>query len=113
MIDNLDVIYNSGTYSSNFITGSWAPASDDTSLWYCNKVGTQAVIKLTSSGTVGVSYENVTDLKGLCATEDGGCWFIDNDVLYNLILSMIFKSSKLSGISQSLLINDSLIISFV
>jgi len=90
---NLNVIYNSGVNVSNFIIGPWAPASDDTSLWYCNKTGTQSVVKLTSSGTVYVSYENVTDLKGLCATGDGGCWFIDNDVLYKLNSSGILEDS--------------------
>ena len=81
---DLNILYNSGVGSSNLVVGECAPVIGDTSLWYCTKQGTQAVIKLTSSGTVGFSYEYVTDLKGLCSTDDGGCWFIDNDDLHKL-----------------------------
>ena len=80
---NLDVTYNSGKMTSDFV-GGFATAKNTSSLWYCNQTGDTAVVKLDSTGTVEVSYDSVTDLADLCATDDGGCWFIEGDNLYKL-----------------------------
>jgi len=89
----LTVLYNSGAQSLNFITGSWSPVVGGTSLWYCNQGGTAAVIKLSSTGVIEFSYEKVINLKGLCASDDGGCWFIDDDNLYKLDSSGLLVDS--------------------
>ena len=90
---NLNVTYNSGVWSSDFISGSWSPVINDTSIWYCHQAGTSAVIKLSATGTTEVSYEEVTNLKGVTATSDGGCWFIDGDNIYKLDSSGVLIDS--------------------
>ncbi len=82
---SLSVTYNSGAQSSDFIAG-WDVIPDSTSIWYIPKIGTvDAILKLSSTGTVLVTYDtDITDLKGLCSTPDGGCWFIDENNLYKL-----------------------------
>ncbi len=90
----LTVLYNSGPQSSDFIIGAWDTAADNQSVWYCNQLGTMAVIKLDSTGTVLVTYDiDTTDLKGLCSTADGGCWFINGDNLYKLSSTGVLENS--------------------
>jgi len=100
---SLSVTYNSGAQTTSFIAGAWAPAVGSTSLWYCVPQGTVAVVKLSSTGTIEFSYEDVVNLGGLSATSDGGCWFIDDDKLYKLNSSGILVDSI-----TSLEINDEL-----
>jgi len=90
---SLNVVYNSGKMTSNFVAKPFGIVEGSDSLWYCNVVGTQAVVKLTSSGTIDFSYEYTTDLGGLCATSDGGCWFIDGNNLYKLDSSGTLEDS--------------------
>jgi len=90
---DLSVTYNSGAQSSDFISGYCTPVAGSTSVWYCAQGGTVAVIKLSAIGTIEFSYEDVIDLKGLCSTDDGSCWFIDDDKLYKLNSSGILVDS--------------------
>jgi hypothetical protein len=82
---SLSVTYNSGAQSTDFISG-WDVIPDSTSIWYILKIGTpNTILKLDDSGTILVTYDtDVTDLKDLCSTTDGGCWFIDENNLYKL-----------------------------
>jgi len=71
--------------SSDFITD--LDVDYDTGyLWYIPIGGVNGVYKLDTDGTTLKSYtgEYTTDLKGLCANSDGGCWIINGDSLYRL-----------------------------
>ena len=52
-------------------------------LWY-TRVNTQAVLKISSTGELLLTYEDVASVGRLCSTNDGGCWFIDDNALYKL-----------------------------
>ncbi len=71
--------------SSDFITGLDVDYSTGY-LWYIPVGGVNGVYKLDTDGTTLKSYtgEYATDLKGLCANDDGGCWIINGDNLYRL-----------------------------
>jgi len=69
---------------SNFITSCDVIKDGTNSLWCNRATGTRGIYKLTSSGTISTTYENVTEPGRLCTANDYGCWFIDSNVLYKL-----------------------------
>ena len=89
---NLSQLYKEYS-SSDFIIGCDMVKDDSGSLWYSRATGTQAVLKISSTGTILVSYEDVTDLGRLCSTYGGGCWFIDGSNLYKLNSSGVLEDS--------------------
>jgi len=79
--------------SSNFISGC-DPVKDYNGALWCSRItGTQTVLKIDSTGEILVSYDSVTDVGRLCSTEDGGCWFIDNNALYKLNSNGVLEDS--------------------
>ncbi len=79
--------------SSNFIAGCDTVKDSSGALWYSRITGTQAIIKISSTGEILVTYDSVLDVGRLCATEDGGCWFIDGNVLYKLDSDGVLEDS--------------------
>ena len=82
---SLSVTYNSGAQPSDFVAG-WDVIPNSTSIWYIPTVGiSNTILKLSSSGIILVTYDtDIVDLKDLCSTTDGGCWFVDDNSLYKL-----------------------------
>ena len=80
--------------SSDFIIGCDVVKDDSGSLWYSRISGTPAVFKISTTGTTLLIYDSVTTSLGrLCSTYDGGCWFIDDDVLYKLNSNGVLEDS--------------------
>lgn len=52
-------------------------------IWYTNPI-VSAVLKRTKSGTINVSYSTTQDLKGIVATSDGGCYYIQGTGIFRL-----------------------------
>jgi len=90
--DNLSLLYKEYS-SSYFLIGVDTVKDDSGGVWYTRTTGTQAVIKISSTGTVLLTYDDVTTLGRLCSTYDGGCWFIDGDSLYKLNSSGVLEDS--------------------
>ena len=83
--ESFDNIYQYDS-TSEFISQMDAVHSDG-SLWYIATAGVNAIIKLDKDGNVLVTYDGAnytTDLKGLAALPDGGCWFTNDNSIYRL-----------------------------
>lgn len=52
-------------------------------LWYTDRNYNQVKL-IDTSGTVEAYYSNLSNLYGICATSDGGCWFISDTHLVRL-----------------------------
>ena len=70
--------------STNFIVGCDMIKDGTGALWCSRADGANAIYKLSSSGDILLSYDNVTDVGRLTTALDGGCWFIDENSLYKL-----------------------------
>jgi len=89
---NLDTLYNEGS-STNFISACDIIKDGTGSIWISRSEGTQGVYKLSSTGTILITYDNVTNVTALCTAPDGGCYFVDEGVLYKINASGNLESS--------------------
>lgn len=58
-------------------------AYGNTDLWYTDQ-SLATVFKIDNSGAILRSYLATSDLRGIAATDDGGCWFIQGEELLRL-----------------------------
>lgn len=72
-------------------------------LWYTDRTYNQVKL-ITQNGTVEAYYSNLTNLYGICANSDGGCWFIAGTDLVRLDENANYVTT-LEGIGSSSLYN--------